>query len=239
MRVETTDRLIVALDVPDAESARHLVKALGDAVSFYKVGLQLELAPRGEGLAFASDLVQTGKSVFLDAKLFDIPETVQRAAENASRMGVRFLTVHAQGKTVGAAVRGRGTCALQILAVTVLTSMDASDVNELGAADIAVADLVLARARKAREDGADGIVASGHEVARLRKALGASCRIVVPGIRRPQDATNDQKRIAAPAEVARAGADHLVVGRPITHAPDPRRAALEFLEEIAGETASA
>ena len=229
------DRLIVALDVPTAEEAEALVHALGDSVSFYKIGLQLQFAPDGSGLRLADRLVQQGKRLFLDAKLFDIPETVERATENIARLGATFLTVHSGGRTVEAAVRGRGQSLLQILAVTVLTSMDASDLAGPEATQVNVKDVVRHRASYALASGADGVVASGEEAALIRELAGARLKIVTPGVRRTSDATHDQKRIVTPTSAIRAGADHLVVGRPITRAPEPRQIVEEILAEIAVE----
>jgi orotidine-5'-phosphate decarboxylase len=226
------DRLIVALDVPTLEDAARIVETLGDAVNFYKVGMQLQFAGGGAGLRYAETLAQSGKNVFLDSKLFDIQETIERAVENVARMGVRFLTVHGTGKTVDAAVRGRGASQLQILAVTVLTSLNADDLIDLFGVTVSVPELVLRRARKALEAGADGVIASGQEVEQIRNFAGNRLKIVTPGIRREGDARHDQIRVTTPRQAIKAGADHLVVGRPITKAPDPRRAAEEILREI-------
>ncbi len=227
------DRLIVALDVPTVEAADKIVQTLGDSVDFYKVGLQLQFAAAGGGLRYADRLIQQGKSVFLDSKLFDISETVERAVENVARMGVRFLTVHGNGKTIEAAIKGRGTSGLQILSVTVLTSLDADDLRDLGYTDTSVKDLVLHRAQKALAAGADGVIASGEEVEIIRQLAADKLKIVTPGIRRRQDYIHDQKRIATPSQAISAGADHLVVGRPITQSPDPRGAVEEILAEVA------
>lgn len=227
------DKLIVALDVPTASDAERIVEGLGDSVSFYKIGLQLQFAPDGEGLRFAQNLIKAGKSVFLDCKFLDIPETVERAVENVARMGARFLTVHGEKKAIEAAVKGRGNASLQILAVTVLTSLDAGDLTEMGFTDMSVRDLVRLRVRNAIEAGADGVIASGEEVEAIRALAGNRLKIITPGIRRSSDNVHDQKRIATPGRAIRAGADHLVVGRPITKATDPRAAAEEILQEIA------
>ncbi len=227
------DRVIVALDVPTVEDAKQIVGTLGDTVNFYKIGMQLQFAAQGSGLRFASDLVQSGKNVFLDSKLFDIQETVERAVENVARMGVRFLTVHGNGKTIAAAVKGRGTSALQLLSVTVLTNLDAADLEDMGFAGVSVSELVLHRAKKALAAGADGVIASGQEVELIRKIAADKLKIITPGIRRSQDAKNDQVRIVTPGKAIAAGADHLVVGRPITQASDPRGAAQEILDEVA------
>jgi len=231
------DRLIVALDVPTVDDAKHIVGALGDSVSFYKVGLQLQFAPGGEGLRYVRSLIEDGKSVFLDCKFLDIPETVERAVENVARMGAKFLTVHGEGKTIDAALRGRGDSALRILCVTVLTSMSAEDLRDIGYGDLSVRDLVALRVRRALEAGADGVIASGEEIEAVRALAGDRLKIVTPGIRRGGDPRHDQKRIATPGRAIAAGADHLVVGRPITQAPDPRRVAEEILQEIAAALA--
>ncbi len=230
---EIRDKLIVALDVPTVRDAHRIVEALADSVSFYKIGLQLQFAAGGEGLRYARQLIEAGKSVFLDCKFLDIPETVERAVENVAHMGARFLTVHGEGKTIDAALRGRGGSPLQILCVTVLTSLNADDLKEIGYKDIGVRDLVRLRVRKALEAGADGVIASGEEVEAIRELAGDKLKIVTPGIRRSSDRLHDQKRIATPGQAIAAGADHLVVGRPITQASDPRAAAEEILREIA------
>jgi orotidine-5'-phosphate decarboxylase len=224
------DRLIVALDVPQVDDARCLVATLGEAVTFYKVGMELQFAPGG--MAYASELVDAGKRVFLDSKLFDIGATVERAVANIARMGVDFLTIHANAPTLRAAAAGRGDSDLQLLGVTVLTSMGPEDLADLGFGDMSVEDLVLKRAGQVVEAGVDGVIASGAEAARLRAAY-PRLAIVTPGIRRHFDAPGDQKRAMSPADAIQAGADHLVVGRPITRAPDPRREAEAIQEQIA------
>jgi orotidine-5'-phosphate decarboxylase len=229
------DRLIVALDVPSVQDARALVATLGDAVTFYKVGLQLQYAPGG--IDFVQELKDAGKRVFFDAKLYDIGETVERAVENVARLGVDFLTIHANTPTLRAAAAGRGSSDLKLLAVTVLTSMGAEDLADLGFAGMPVEDLVLKRAGQAVEAGIDGVIASGGEAARIRAAH-ERLTIVTPGIRRSSDAMGDQKRAMSPADAIRAGADYLVVGRPIAKAPDPRREAEAIQEEIAGAAAA-
>jgi len=234
---DVRDKLIVALDVPTASDAQQIVEALGDAVSFYKIGLQLQFAPDGDGLRFAQKLIEAGKSVFLDCKFLDIPETVERAVENVARMGARFLTVHGEAKAIAAAVRGRGHVPLRILAVTVLTSLDAGDLKEMGFKGMSVRDLVRLRVCAALEAGADGVIASGEEVGAIREIAGDRLKIITPGIRRSSDSVHDQKRIATPAAAIRAGADHLVVGRPITKAADPRAVAEEILQEVADAVA--
>jgi orotidine-5'-phosphate decarboxylase len=223
------DRLIVALDLPDVRAAEGMVEKLGDAVSFYKVGFELALAG---GLPFAQALARSGKKVFLDLKLHDIANTVARATERAAELGATFLTVHAFPPTMRAAVEGRGKSALKILAVTVLTSWDDNDLEEAGYSH-SVRDLVRMRAEQAREIGIDGLVASAAEAADLRKKIGAML-LVTPGIRPAGGAAGDQKRIVTPTEAIKAGADHLVVGRPVLGADDPKAAAEAIVAEIAG-----
>jgi orotidine-5'-phosphate decarboxylase len=223
------DRLIVALDVSTPEEARALVAKLGDAVGFYKIGL--ELAMTG-GLDLARELVRNGKRVFLDMKLLDIENTVERATRNAAAIGATFLTVHALDlKTLRAAMAGKTGTSLGILGVTVLTNLDAADLHEQGIAATA-ADLVARRAGLAREAGCEGVVASGHEAASVRRVVGPGMAIVTPGIRLPGEAAGDQARVATPEQAIAAGADYLVVGRPINGARDPAHAAEVFVRLI-------
>jgi orotidine-5'-phosphate decarboxylase len=223
------DRLIVALDVSTSEEARALVAKLGDAVGFYKIGL--ELAMTG-GLDLARELVRNGKRVFLDMKLLDIENTVQRATRNAAAIDATFLTVHALDlKTLRAAMAGKAGTSLGILGVTVLTNLDASDLREQGIAATA-ADLVARRAGLAREAGCEGVVASGHEAASVRAIVGPGMAIVTPGIRLPDEAPGDQARVATPERAIADGADYLVVGRPINGARDPAHAAEVFVRSI-------
>jgi len=223
------DRLIVALDVPTIEAARVLVGKLGAAVGFYKIGLELVMSG---GLDLARELTRDKKQVFLDMKLLDIENTVERATRNAADTGATFLTVHAQdAKTLRAAVAGKAGSTLEILGVTVLTNLDASDLQQQGIG-ASPADLVAARARLAREAGCDGVVASGQEAARVRAVVGPSMAIVTPGIRLPGDTAGDQARVATPEQAIAAGADYLVVGRPVTAADDPARAAELFVRSI-------
>ena len=224
--------IIVALDVPSAREAAQAVARIGDAVSFYKVGLELFLADGPETLRM---LKGEGKSVFLDLKLHDIPRTVERAVGSCLRYGADLLTIHAQGSVAmieGAAraVREAGS-ETKILAVTVLTSLDQSDLDRLGVAR-SVADHVVALGRMAVGAGAHGLVCSPREVAALRDALGPDAILVTPGVRPSGGALGDQKRVATPGDAIRAGATHLVVGRPILGAPDPRAAALSIREEM-------
>lgn len=222
------DRLIVALDLPSVADAERAVIRLGDAVSFYKVGYELVMAG---GLSFVADLARSGKQVFLDLKLHDIGNTVTRATERAAELGVTFLTVHAFPQTMKAAVEGRGKSGLKILAVTVLTSWDDSDLKEAGYS-LGTKDMVAKRAGQAKSSGVDGLVASAAEAAMLRKQIGKML-LVTPGIRPAQASAGDQKRVVTPAEAIRAGADYLVAGRPVTEAAEPKQAAEQIVAEIA------
>ena len=240
--VGASDRLIFALDVASAREALALADQLAGVVSFFKVGLELYTAA---GMTVVEALVARGHRVFLDLKLFDVPETVKRAARSiaahvpaphpAAGGGIAFLTVHEGGATVAAAVEGLGSSGIGVLAVTVLTSMDQADVEALGCTR-PVAELVLARARRARAAGACGVVASPQEAAALRAALDPASVIVTPGIRPAskagENAAGDQKRLSTPAAAIASGADYLVVGRPIRNAPDPAAAARAILAEM-------
>ncbi len=229
MHPTAKDRLIVALDMPTEREARALVQRLGDGVTFYKIGLELLFAG---GLALAQDLKRSGKHVFLDMKLLDIGNTVERAVANASELGLDFLTIHGHDlKTMRAAVAGRGKSRLKLLAVTVLTNLTADDLAQQGSS-MSPADLVLHRARLAREAGCDGVIASGQEAVRIRAAVGPGFLIVTPGIRLPGGGTDDQERVMTPDRAIGAGADYLVVGRPITQASDPVQAAATFVHHI-------
>lgn len=225
------DRLIFALDVPTVEEAKRLVTTLKEAVQFYKVGLELFLAG-GASFDLIDWLVGQDKKVFLDLKLYDIPETVARAVRRLRERPVTFLTVHGDGAILEAACREKGD--LKILAVTVLTSLDQAGLRELGFQGD-VPDLVLSRARRAQEAGCDGVIASGQEARNLRDHLGEDLLIVTPGIRpsenRPAD---DQKRVMTVEGALRGGADYLVVGRPIRDAADPYEAALQIQGTIEG-----
>jgi len=230
--IPARERLIVALDLPSVDKARALVEALGDSVCFYKVGMQLQFADGGAGLGYARELIDLGKKVFLDSKLFDIGETIERSVENVAKMGVEFLTVHGTGQTVRAAVRGRGASQLQILTVTVLTSLDAIDLEDLGFQNISVKQLVLHRAQKALDAGADGVIASGEEAEAIGQLSGNKLKIITPGIRRATDHRGDQKRVVTPYDAIRSGADYLVVGRPISQAAEPKREAEAIVADI-------
>ena len=224
------DKLIIALDVPTLDAARTLVDRLGTSVSCYKVGLELVFSG---GLELARELKQAGKRVFLDMKLLDIGHTVERATATAATLGADFLTVHGHdSKTLKAAVAGRGTASLKLLAVTVLTNLDGDDLAEQGT-HISPAGLVLKRAQLAFQCGFDGVIASGQEAGQIRLATGPEFLIVTPGIRLPGGAAGDQTRITTPQDALHAGANHLVVGRPVTAASDPKAAAENFLAAIA------
>lgn len=227
--MDPRDRLIVALDVPSIETALSLVTRLGRSVSFYKIGYQLGYAG---GLQFAHQLIDDGKQVFLDFKLHDIANTVEKGVESVARMGASFLTVHGYPQTMQAAAKGRGGSKLKILAVTVLTSYDDNDLDSAGYR-LKVGELAAARAEQARGLGIDGLVCSPEEAANLRKIVGDSMVLVTPGIRPAGSAAGDQKRIMTPAKAIAAGADYLVVGRPVTEASDPKAAAEMIVNEIA------
>jgi orotidine-5'-phosphate decarboxylase len=223
------ERLIVALDVPSVEAAEAIVDKLGDTVAFYKIGYQLAYAG---GLPLARDLARAGKQVFLDMKLHDIANTVARGVESIAGLGATFLTIHAYPQTMRAAVGAKAGSALKLLAVTVLTSYDDGDLNEAGYA-LGVDELVADRAKRARDLGVDGIVCSAAEAAALRLMVGNQMVLVTPGIRPAGSDADDQKRVVTPADAVAAGADYLVIGRPITAAPDPRAVADAIIADIA------
>ncbi len=222
-------RLIFPLDVPSHDEARRWVERLGDAVHFYKLGLELFLG--GDAFAFVEYLRKQDKQVFVDLKFFDVPETVASAVRQLRGSGATFATVHANEQMIAAACREKGD--LKILAVTVLTSLDQGDVEALGF-PVAVRDLVLSRAERAIANGADGVISSGLEVSALREAHGERFLIVSPGIRPVENRTaDDQKRVVTPEEAFRSGADYIVVGRPIRNADDPVAAARSLQRQIA------
>lgn len=223
------DRLIVALDMPSIDEATRLVAKLGDSVTFYKVGLELLFAG---GLELAQSLRASGKHVFLDMKLLDISHTVERAVANASELGLNFLTVHGHDlKTLKAAVAGRGSSKLKLLAVTVLTNLGQDDLH-LHGTTLTPAELVLRRAKMAHEAGFDGVISSGQEAARIREAVGPGFLIVTPGIRLMGSSMDDQERVTTPESAISSGADYIVVGRPITQSSDPKVAAESFVHHI-------
>jgi len=228
--VTADPRLILALDLPDVKAARAMAERTADAVSFHKIGLQL--LPVG-GMRLARSLKDAGASVFLDFKLLDIAATVEKAARSIAATGADLLTVHAEPEAMRAAVAGRGDSALKLLGVTVLTSYDDAALAEIGYQRSA-AELVMRRVDQAVEAGMDGVVASAREAAEIRARVPEDFLIVTPGIRPAGAAADDQKRVATPAEALRAGATHLVIGRAITGADDPRAAALAVAEEMRG-----
>jgi orotidine-5'-phosphate decarboxylase len=227
-KIAPRDRLIVALDLPSVEAAEAMIGRLGDAVTFYKIGYQLAYAG---GLPLIGKLADRGKKVFADLKLHDIGNTVARGVESIAGTGATFLTVHAYPQTMKAAVEARGA-KLKILAVTVLTSYDDGDLHAAGYR-LSVSDLVEARAQQAQVLGVDGLVCSPEEAAHLHKIVGHQMHLVTPGIRPAGAATGDQKRIMTPGRAVAAGADYLVVGRPVVEAVDPRAAAEAIHAEIA------
>ncbi len=228
--IPPAERLIFALDVEGAEEAKALVERLGDAVVFYKIGLELFMA--GGYFELIDWLAARGKKIFVDLKFFDVPETVKRAVAALKGRPVEFATVHGnQGIMEAAVAAGSG---VKILAVTVLTSLDRGDLADLGFA-CDTAELVLSRARRALEAGCAGVISSGLEAARLREQIDDRLLIISPGIRPVDNATSDdQKRVVTPRAAFEAGADYIVVGRPIRNAADPRAKALEIQAEIAG-----
>jgi orotidine-5'-phosphate decarboxylase len=226
--IDRAERLIVALDVPSASEARALAEKLGDAVRFYKIGLELFSA---EGyFELLAWLAARGCKVFADLKLYDIPETVRRASANLRASGATFLTVHGHRSVMEAAAREKG--AMKILAVTVLTSFDRRDLDEMGSS-LSVENLVLARARGAAESGCDGVIASGLEAPALKREFQDRLLVVTPGIRPATGSGDDQKRTVDVARAFANGADYIVVGRPIRDAPDPRAAAEAIQATIA------
>jgi orotidine-5'-phosphate decarboxylase len=229
MTMEARDRLILALDTPTLAEAEAMIAKTRGAVGVYKIGYQLAFAG---GLPLAERLARAGTRVFLDMKLHDIGNTVANGVESVAAMGAEFLTVHAYPQTMKAAMEARGTSKLKILAVTVLTSYDDADLAAAGYR-LSVIELAAERARQARDIGVDGIVCSAEEAERLRKIVGPEMLLVTPGIRPAGAASGDQKRIMTPARAIAAGADYLVVGRPIVQAPDPKAAAEAIVTEIA------
>ena len=225
------DRLIVALDVPNALEGLELASRLGDAVSFYKIGLGMLT---GGGLALANELKdEHGKRIFLDMKLFDIGATVEAAVRGLASFDLDFLTVHGDPHVVRAAREGAGGSQTKILAVTILTSLERDDLDTCLIVDGTVADIVVERAARALEAGAHGVICSPHEAAVIRALPEAEGKLIVtPGVRPAGADAGDQKRIKTPAEAIRAGADHVVVGRPIHKAADPVAAALAIVAEM-------
>lgn len=224
-----TDPLIIALDVDSRAEADALVNTLGDAATFYKVGMELYAAT---GMDYIHSLIDRGKQVFLDMKYYDIGETVRRAVAVAAKSGATFLTVHAVPQVMRAAVEGRGDFPMKLLGITVLTSLDQHDLEEMGHTGT-VSDLVARRVVQAREAGIDGVVASPLEAAAIRQLAGPDAILVTPGVRSAGAAKGDQKRVATPAEALRDGASYLVIGRQVTRAADPAAAIAHIRAEIA------
>jgi len=227
------DRLIVALDVPDALSGLRLAESLGDTVSFYKIGLGMLTTG---GLALASELKQDhGKRIFLDMKLFDISATVERAVRGLTQFDIDFLTVHGDPHVVRAAKEGARGSGLKILGVTILTSLERGDLDDCLIREGNMADLVTERAARALRAGADGVIASPHEAGAIRALSEAQGKLIVtPGVRPAGSNADDQKRIATPEMAIQAGADHIVVGRPIWQAADPRAATAAIRDSLPG-----
>lgn len=227
-KINARDRLILALDVPSADEAEKLLAQVQDQIDFVKVGLELYTAA---GPEIVQRLLNKGKRVFLDLKFLDIEETVRRATERVAAMGVDFLTIHANRKALTAAVKGRGSSPLKLLAVTVLTNFDSNDLRDMGI-QRSVQELVMARALLAAEVGCDGVVASGEEPGVLRPKIGPRFVIVTPGVRPAGKDVDDHARATTPTQTIAAGADYLVVGRPIRSATDPAAAAAAILAEM-------
>ena len=229
---QADDRLIVGLDVPNALAGLALAEQLGDSVSFYKIGLGMLT---GGGLALANELKdEHGKRIFLDMKLFDISATVEAAVRGLAQFNLDFLTVHGDPHVVKAARAGAEGSSLQILAVTVLTSLDRADLDAAQIKEGSIPDLVTERAGRAFDAGAHGVIASPWEAAAIRALPEAEGRLIVtPGVRPAGSALGDQKRVKTPAEAIKAGADHIVVARPVVAAPDPKAAAAAILSELA------
>jgi orotidine-5'-phosphate decarboxylase len=221
--------IIVALDVESPEQARELVRTLADSVNFYKVGMELYAAA---GPEFVRELITQGCEVFLDLKFYDIPETVRRAVAQVTRLGARFLTIHAVDSVMRAAVAGRGDGGLQLLAVTVLTSFSDADLGKMGYSGT-VQEAVARRTRNAMECQVDGIVCSPMEVELVRRITGPKAVLVTPGVRSAGADAGDQKRVATPLDAMRSGANYLVIGRQVTRSADPRAEVRKILSELA------
>jgi orotidine-5'-phosphate decarboxylase len=228
--VSPRERLIIALDVASTEEAERLVSRIGEAGVFYKIGMELVYAG---GLPLVQRLVGESKKVFVDLKLHDIPNTVERATAQIARLGASFLTIHAYPQTMKAALAGAAGSKLKLLGVTVLTSMNDKDLVEAGYAS-GVETTVVHRARQAKSRGLTGLVLSPREVRMVRGVVGNHLILVTPGIRPKGSGAGDQKRVMTPAEAVAAGADHIVVGRPVTEAQDPKAAATAIIAEIEG-----
>ncbi len=228
--IQAKDRLIIALDVKDIDAARQVVNQLDGVADFFKVGLTLQLAAGVED--FIRDLIKRGKRVFLDYKYYDISETLKKTVARASELGVSFLTIHGPSVLIRAAVEGRGSSNLKLFTVTVLTSLDAGDIAEMGYTHHTPEQLVLFRAKKALDAGCDGVIASGLEAKQIKALSTNKLLVITPGIRPDGYPDDDQKRKTTPRDAVLAGADYLVVGRPITGAKDLRIAAQEILDQM-------
>jgi orotidine-5'-phosphate decarboxylase len=229
---DARDRLIVALDLTDIPAARKMVADLEGSVRFFKIGLVLQLAAGAED--FVRSLIAEGKNVFLDYKYYDISETLKKAVARAAGLGVSFLTIHGPGNLIRAAVEGKGNSDLKLFTVTILTSLDAGDMAEMGYTKHSVEELVLFRAKKALEAGCDGVIASGLEAHKIKELSAGKLLVVTPGIRPEGSGPDDQKRRTTPRDAILAGADYLVVGRPITNPAEgtPAEAARKILDEM-------
>lgn len=229
MRKETIeDKLICALDIDSFDEAKDIVERLDGVVSFFKVGIILQVAV---GDKIVEYLLNNNKRVFLDLKYYDVPETVEKAVGCVAQKGVSLLTIHGNGEIIKAAVKSRGDSGLRLLAVTALTSLDSNDLRDMGYV-CSVEELVKQRVKKAVEYGCDGVISSPNEIEMIRNEIGSRLLIVTPGVRLESGMRDDHKRVAGPAEAIRRGADYLVVGRPITLEPDPREAALRIVEDM-------
>jgi len=226
--VNARERLILALDVPSVEEAERLMDRVAGAIDFVKIGLELYTA---SGPDVVQRAIGRGKRVFLDLKFLDIDETVRRATRRVAELGVSFLTIHANRKALQAAAEARGNSQLRLFAVTVLTNFDAHDLRDMGI-QWSVSDLVVARARLASECGCDGVIASGAEAAAIREKVSGKCLIVTPGIRPAGKGLDEHARATTPAQAIEAGADYLVVGRPIRDAADPHAACEAIVAEM-------
>ncbi len=227
--MDPRDRVIIALDLPDVAAARSIVGTLGEDGTFYKIGYELAFVG---GFDLARELIGARKKVFIDLKLHDIPNTIEKGVGQIAKLGATFLTVHAYPQTLEAAAKGAAGTTLGILGVSVMTSMDDADLARAGYG-IGVQDLVARRAKQTYEAGCAGLICSGNDIANVRNAVGHGLTLVTPGIRPAGGDIGDQKRVMTPSEAIRAGADHLVIGRPITGAANPKAALSAILDEIA------
>ena len=226
--MSSRERIIIALDLPDVGAARAMVETLGDDGVFYKIGYELAFVG---GMELARELIGAGKQVFIDLKLHDIPNTIEKGVGQIATMGARFLTVHAYPQTLAAAAKGAAGSKLGILGVSVMTSMDDHDLSNAGYG-MGVKDLVVRRARQTLEAGCEGLICSASDIENVRAAVGPGLKLVTPGIRPAGASLDDQKRVMTPARAIVLGANHLVIGRPITAALDPRAALRSILEEV-------